>query len=168
MKAALDFLRLATWNTNEHTFLLADILSSQPGELEPGKWLQYHGWRRDSFFIGTGQQKNIRHSIINISGHLADSQFEQLLPIDTYYCTRIDLQITIPKPAGVDLNVIYKGLKGSEIKSSCIQSELNDTLYVGARTSDVFTRLYEKVLDQMYLRLEFEFKGKVARAIWGP
>jgi hypothetical protein len=166
MKAALDFLRLATWDIAEHTFLLADILSSQPGELEPGKWLQYHGWRRDGFFIGTGEQKQKRHSIVNISGHLADSQFKQLLPINTYYGTRIDLQITIPKPDGVDLNAIYYSLKDKEIKSSCIQSELNDTLYVGARTSDVFTRLYEKPLDKMYLRLEFEFKGKVARAIW--
>lgn len=166
MKSALDFLRLATWDISEHTFLLADILSSKPGELVPGKWLQYHGWRRDGFFIGTGEQKQKRHSIVNISGHLADSQFEQLLPIDTYYATRIDIQITIPRPRGLYLSDVYQELTADQLKTSLIQSELNDTLYLGARTSDVFVRLYEKPLDKIYLRLEFEFKGKVARAIW--
>ena len=61
---------------------------------------------------------------------------------------------------------VYDRLNILEVKASIIQSELNDTLYVGARTSDVFTRLYEKPLDEMHLRLEFEFKGKVARGIW--
>lgn len=165
-KSALDFLRLATWDISEHTFLLSEILTSQPGEWEPGKWLQYHGWRKDGHFIGTGEQQGKRHSIFNLSGHKANSVYKHLFSADTYYATRIDIQITVPKPTGVDLNAIYCSLKDQEIKSSCIQSELNDTLYVGARTSDIFTRLYEKPLEQVYLRLEFEFKGKVARGIW--
>jgi hypothetical protein len=167
MKSALDYLRLATWDINEHTFLLADIFrSSHPGELDPGKWLQYHGWKRDGFFIGTGEQKQKRHSIVNISGHLADSQYAQLLPAETYYCTRLDIQITIPRPQGLCLSEVYEELKSNQVKTSLIQSELNDTLYLGARTSDVFVRLYEKPLNELYLRLEFEFKGGVARAIW--
>lgn len=165
-KAALDFLRLATWDINEHVFLLSDVLSSSPGDWKPGKWLQYHGWKRDAVFIGTGEQRQKRHSIINISGYQSDHNFQNFLKFETYYATRIDLQITIPKPAGIDLAEVYKDLQKELIKTSLIQSELNDTLYVGARTSPVFTRLYEKPLDQMYLRLEFEFKGKVARGIW--
>ena len=166
MKSALDYLRLATWDVNEHVFLLSDILSASPGEWEPGKWLQYHGWKRDAVFIGTGEQRGKRHSIVNVSGPCAERNYHTFLHFESYYATRIDLQITMPRPPGIDLAEVYKELKEQLIKTSLIQSELNDTLYVGARTSPVFTRLYEKPLDDMYLRLEFEFKGRVARGIW--
>lgn len=165
-KAALDFLRLATWDITEHTYVLSDILTSEPGEWEPGKWLQYHGWRKDSKFIGTGEQNGKRHSIINVSGYKADTFSYPVLNLDTYYATRIDIQITIPKPREIDLATIYSQWSNDKTKISLIQSEQNDTLYIGARTSDVFIRLYEKPLDSMHLRLEFEFKGRVARGIW--
>lgn len=165
-RADLDFLRLATWDIASHTNILADFLTEGVGEWEHGKWLQYHGWRRESVFLGTGYQKKRRHSVINISGYTADRNYRSLLEYDGYYATRIDVQITILKPENVVLPEVYEWLKVDEIKASIIQSEKNDTLYIGARTSDVFTRLYEKPLEQMYLRLEFEFKGKVARAIW--
>ena len=165
-KAALDFIRLATWDITEHTYNLSDILTSEPGEWEPGKWLQYHGWRKDSQFIGTGEQNQKRHSIINVSGYRADSKYKSFLKFETYYSTRIDIQITIPKPADIDLATIYNEWADKKTKISLIRSEENDTLYVGSRTSPVFIRLYEKPLDSLYLRLEFEFKGKVARGIW--
>lgn len=165
-KADVDFLRLATWDITAHTNLLSDFLTEGTGNWEHGKWLQYHGWRREQVFLGTGYQEKRRHSIINISGYSADRNYRSLLCFDSYYCTRIDIQITILKPAGIELAKVYDQLKKQEIKASLISSEKNDTLYIGARTSDVFTRLYEKPLEAMHLRLEFEFKGKVARAIW--
>jgi hypothetical protein len=165
-KAALDYLRLATWDTSEHVFLMSDVLKDGNGQWEHSKWLQYHGWKREQFFLGTGYQKKRRHSVVNISGYMADRNYIGLKSYDSYYATRIDVQVTIPKPAGVDLNAIYNLLQTRKVKSSCIQSESNDTLYIGARTSDVFIRLYEKPLDKMYLRFEFEFKGWVARGIW--
>ncbi|MCK5612781.1 hypothetical protein KAR91_63500 [Candidatus Pacearchaeota archaeon] len=165
-RADLDFLRLATWDITEHTNILADFLTEGAGEWEHSKWLQYHGWKRETVFLGTGYQKKRRHSVINISGYAADRNYRSLLEYDGYYATRIDLQITIEKPELIYLPKVYRQLRKQEIKTSLISSEKNDTLYVGARTSDVFTRLYEKPLEKMYLRLEFEFKGKVARAIW--
>lgn len=171
-KSAVDFLRLGNWDVAEHTFLLADMLNTYTYGWEPGKWLQYHGWKREGVFIGTGEQGKDesgwakRHSIVDISGFRAEANYKYLLSWQTYYATRIDLQITIPKPKDIFLLQIYDELKDLEIKTSIIQSEKNDTLYVGARTSEVFTRLYEKPLDEMYLRLEFEFKGKTARSIW--
>lgn len=165
-KADLDFLRLATWDITEHTNILADFLTEGAGEWIHGKWLQYHGWKRENVFLGTGYQDKRRHSIINVSGYAADRNYRSLLEYDGYYATRIDLQITIPRPDDIEFAQVYQQLKDKEIKTSLIQSEKNDTLYVGARTSGVFTRLYEKPLEQMYLRLEFEFKGKVAKAIW--
>ncbi len=165
-KSALDFLRIATWDITEHANLLSELLQGGTGKWEHSKWLQYHGWKRETFFLGTGYQDKRRHSIVNISGYQADRNFSNLLLLDTYYATRIDIQITIPRPDDIVLSSIYNQLKRDGIKASIIQSELNDTLYVGARTSPVFTRLYEKPLDKMYLRLEFEFKAKVARGIW--
>ncbi len=165
-KAALDFLRLATWDIPEHTNLLSELLQGSGGKWAHSKWLQYHGWKRETFFLGTGYQDKRRHSIVNISGYMADRNFSNLLLLETYYSTRVDIQITIPTNEHLNLPWIYDQLKAKDVKCSIIQSELNDTLYIGARTSDVFTRLYEKPLDTMHLRLEFEFKGKVARGIW--
>ena len=78
-KAALDYLRLATWDTVEHTYLLADCLIDNKGEWEQSKWLQYKGWKSESFFIGTGEQKQKRHSIVNIYGPSYDFQYSSLL-----------------------------------------------------------------------------------------
>lgn len=166
VEAALDYLRLATWDITEHTFLLSDLLAEYKHGWETARWLQYRGWERRGYFLGTGEQNGKRHSVINISGFRADANYKHLLTRDTYYGTRIDLQITIPKPEICNLSNVYKELKGKGHKTSLISSEENDTLYLGARTSDVFIRLYEKPLDIMYLRLEFEFKGKVARNVW--
>lgn len=165
-KCALDYLRLATWDIVDHTDLLAELLLDSDGKWKHSKWLQYHGWKRETFFLGTGEQNQKRHSIINISGYQADRNRSNLLGLGRYYCTRIDVQITIPQPEEINLPIVYQELKSEGIKASIIQSELNDTLYVGARTSPVFTRLYQKPLDVIHLRLEFEFKGKVARGIW--
>jgi hypothetical protein len=165
-KAALDYLRLATWDITEHTNLLADILKDGAGKWEHGKWLQYHGWKREAFFLGTGYQKKKRHSIVNISGYMADRNYIGLATYGSYYATRIDIQITIPTKEQLNLPLIYAQLSADNHKTSIIQSELNDTLYLGSRASNVFIRLYEKSLDKMYLRLEFEFKGKVAKGIW--
>ena len=166
MKSALDYLRLATWDITAHTNLLSELLQGSSGKWEHSKWLQYHGWKRDTFFLGTGYQNKRRHSIVNISGFMADRNWSSLRTIDKYYATRVDLQITIPSPADIFLPTVYGQLRTDNIKTSIIQSELNDTLYVGSRTSDVFIRLYEKPLEEMHLRLEFEFKGKVARGVW--
>ena len=165
-KAALDFLRLATWDITEHTNLLSELLQDGAGKWDHSKWLQYHGWKRKTFFLGTGYQNKRRHSIVNISGYMADRNYSNLLLLDAYYATRIDIQITIPSDDNLNLPWIYDQLSSREVKCSIIQSELNDTLYIGARTSPVFIRLYEKPLDTMHLRLEFEFKGKVAKGIW--
>ncbi|MEE9580795.1 MAG: hypothetical protein V3V74_05730, partial [Nitrosomonadaceae bacterium] len=145
-KAALDFLRLATWDITEHPNLLSELLQGSDGQWTHSKWLQYHGWKWKTFFLGTGYQDKRRHSIVNISGYVADRNYSSLLLLDAYYATRIDIQITIPTNEHLYLPWIYENLSDREIKCSMIQSEINDTLYIGARTSNVFTRLYEKQL----------------------
>lgn len=165
MKSKLDFLRLATWDTPEHNFMQSFLLQNIEGKWEQSKWLQYKGWKNKSVFVGQGEQKGERHCVVNVSGYRADEIYQKLIKCDVYYCTRLDVQITIKQPDNIHLDEVYQRVK-DHTKASLIQSSENDTLYLGARESAIFTRLYEKVLDTKYLRLEFEIKGGRARAAW--
>lgn len=163
MRAHLDYLRLASWDVLSYPLLMSDLMEAWPGDWEDGGWLQYKGWRKGEFFIGHGEQNNKRHAICHVSGGQAQKMMSGFLSRRTWYCTRIDVQVTIPKPT-VDLAKLHTHL-GTK-KTTLISSEENMTLYIGKRTSDVFTRLYEKPLDKMYLRLEFEIKGGLAKSVW--
>jgi len=165
MAAKLDFLRLATWNVAEYTHTISEMMLRDPGGWEPAKWLQYKGKRKGSIFFGMGEQKEKRHCVINISGFESDNFVKGWQLSNGWYATRIDIQVTIARPMGIFLDEVYARLK-AHVKTSIIRSDENDTLYVGVRTSDIFTRLYEKPLDIMYLRLEFELKGSRSRAAW--
>lgn len=165
MKSKLDFLRLATWDFSEHAFLTSYLLELMEGSYEQSKWLQYKGWKNKALFVGLGEQNGERHGIVNMSGYNADDHYHCLVDWPTYYCTRMDVQITVKQPESVHLDEVYARVK-DHTKASLIQSDENDTLYLGARESAIFTRLYEKILDTKYLRLEFEIKGGRARAAW--
>lgn len=87
------------------------------------------------------------------------------MKMNGFYCTRLDIQMTIEKSGWVDLGKLHKSL--GRKRTTLISSEHNDTLYFGSRESDKFARLYEKPLgDKMYLRMEFELKGKMASGAW--
>jgi hypothetical protein len=165
MKAKLDFLRLATWDTAELAFLTSHLMQAMDTKWEHAKWLQYKGWKNGTVFIGHGEQKNRLHGVVNVSGFGSDLFYVNVLEWETFYCTRLDVQVTIRQPNEVVLPEVYERIRDFT-KASLIQSEQNDTLYVGSRSSDIFTRLYEKVLDTKYLRLEFEIKGRRARSAW--
>lgn len=164
MKSQVDYLRLGSWGHEPYTDVMSTLMVNWPGEWERGKWLQYAGWRKEEFFIGMGEQNKKRHAIAHASGILAHKMCPIFKDFENWYCTRIDIQRTIKEPEWVDLPKLHKllGKKGT----SLISSEENDTLYIGARASDLFTRLYEKVYDEMYLRLEFELKGKRGLLAW--
>ena len=50
---------------------------------------------------------------------------------------------------------------------SIILNPETSTVYLGNRSSDLFMRLYEKLINEkMYLRLEFELKGAYSRNWW--
>jgi len=160
MKSQVDYLRLASWGHEPYVEVMAAIMSTWPGKWKRSKWLNYSGWRKENFFVGMGEQHKKRHAVLQVSGSFAHKMFTTLADFEGWYCTRIDIQRTVPRPDWVELSNLYKviGKKGA----SLISSEENDTLYLGARTSDVFTRLYEKMLQEKYIRLEFELKGSRA------
>lgn len=162
--ASLDYLRLASFNFN-YASIMAEFMGTWSKDWKTAKWLQYSGWRSGELFIGAGEQKRKRHLVISCSGSASNSLAAFLFNDLDFYCTRIDVQRTIERPKHVKLRRIRKATKS--MNTTIIQSPENDTLYIGSRTSDLFTRLYEKQLDTMFLRLEFELKGKRARAAWG-
>lgn len=139
-------------------------MNDWPGEMRPGRWLQYKGWKTESLFIGAGEQEGKRHLIISCSGAASNDLAVFVKDWKGLYCTRLDVQRTIKKNRQSSLRRIRKATRTEN--TTLIQSKDNDTLYIGSRSSDCFTRLYEKPLDEMYLRLEFELKGKRARSAW--
>lgn len=164
---ALDYIRIAAWSPRAYTGVLARIMTAWPEEWKQGNWLQYAGWRKEGFFIGHGEQRRKSHTIINVSGELSQRLLPTLKNLTGWYSTRLDVQMTIDHPKRDDrrLSYVRDACKGSN--TTLIESNENDTLYLGSRTSDLFTRLYEKYLDDKpYLRLEFELKGTRSRAAW--
>lgn len=162
--ASLDYLRLASFDFN-YAALIAEFMTRWPGEFKHGRWLQYKGWKCEALFVGVGEQAGKRHMIISASGSLANDLARWMDNDRTFYCTRLDVQRTIERPRQASLARIRTQTKTKN--TTLIQSRDNDTLYVGSRESDCYTRLYEKILDDTWLRLEFELKGARSRAAWG-
>lgn len=171
-RAYIDYLRLASWDDQEALFLSADLRKSIP-KWRSGFWLQYKGYYGDNSFYGIGEQDKKRHYVWRSAGSsssvLYDLANDESREHDSIYCTRLDVQVTIKLPPQYnpfDVYEIHKGC-GGRCGVTIIDSPTGSTIYFGSRTSDKFARLYEKhYADSKYLRLEFEFKGKLARAIY--
>ncbi len=162
--ASLDYLRLASFDFN-YAKLIAEFMNGWSEPWKRAKWLQYDGWKLGKLFVGVGEQSHKRHMIMSISGSETHKLAEWMHDELSFYATRLDVQRTIQRPKHAQLRRIRKSIKDQN--TTLIESAENDTLYIGSRTSATFTRLYEKPLDHMYLRLEFELKGKLGRSAWG-
>lgn len=164
---ALDYIRLASWAEGAYTEIISRIMRAWPDDWKKSRWLQYKGWRKEGFFIGHGEQKKRSHTIINVSGSLSQQLLPTLQTLEGWYCTRIDLQITVKHPMGSGQTLALVRDECDTSNTTLIESQENHTLYLGSRTSELFTRLYEKfLLSNPYLRLEFELKGQRSRAAW--
>jgi hypothetical protein len=166
--ARIDYLRLGTWDAGDYSKIAVKI--NEHFITRPGHWLQYHGRRAEdgSAFHGTGRQGRKIHHVCHISGDTAEEWAYHLklaVPGDSVYCTRLDVQTTILRPQNYDPLEFYEESK--RVARSIVKNPETSTVYIGARTSDLFMRLYEKIiLDTMYLRLEFELKGAYSRNFW--
>jgi hypothetical protein len=161
----IDYLRLATWDLQTYTNLATII--NEHHVTKPAHWLQYHGRRSDDggVFHGQGIQGERRHYITHSSGEQSDKWAGYFLDkkLDAY-CTRIDIQVTIKEPKNHNGRALYEEVHRHT--KSIVQSPGVTTVYIGARASQLFIRVYEKVLDQRYLRCEFELKQDYARNAW--
>lgn len=168
MPAHIDYVRLGTWDAGDYSKIAKKI--NEHLITNPGHWLQYHGRRaRDgSAFHGTGEQGRKIHHICHISGESSQDWAKHLknaISGDTLYCTRIDVQTTIERPKNYDPLGFYE-LSKRKARSIILNPETS-TVYLGARSSDLFMRLYEKLINEkLYLRLEFELKGAYSRNWW--
>ena len=162
----IDYLRLATWNTEAYISLNKRINEKFPGDWVPSKWLQYNGRKhtKTGIFRGSGHQNNKPHYIYHASGENSVKLLDYVLAREAghqFYCTRVDVCQTIRHP-DVNLRRVWKS---NPHKTKRIDESDSITVYLGGRTSDWFTRLYQK-FDNRYLRLEFEIKGQASRDLW--
>ena len=116
------------------------------------------------FFIGLGTQNRKQHTIAGVSGYLSQRMLKSLMTRASWYATRIDVQTTIYCPDDLVLSDVRDRCETKN--TTLIESRFNDTLYLGSRESEIFTRLYEKPIFDKLLRLEFELKGGRARTAW--
>lgn len=127
-----------------------------------------------SAFCGVGWQNGMPHYMVQVSGEMADDLLQPALTLQKNglaKATRIDLQVTVPYPAGWNqfdfltrMNARGRMVNFAQSKDTQGRSE---TVYVGARTSERFTRIYVKLTHggEKLLRLEVEYKGKRAAAM---
>lgn len=166
-RAYLDYLRLGCWDDASALQLTSKLRTSIP-KWRQGYWLQYKGWYGDNSFYGIGEQNRRRHYVWRSAGPSSSVLFELTKGLPEVYATRLDVQVTISLPEDYDVFAVYQDHKNLGGRgTSIIESDTGSTVYFGARTSDRFARLYTKEYDKgNFLRLEFEFKGKTAKAIY--
>lgn len=158
----LDYLRIATFDAIAF-YKLTALIEHTYHEWRPYKWLQYKGRKSTcGIFHGMGRQGERGHFVVSVSGQQAHVFYNWFAAQDKkltspFYCTRIDLQRTQLAPDKDYRLQAYKRLRGAK---SLIQSPTGNTLYIGARTSDKFWRIYDKT--SKHLRCEAELKGKTA------
>lgn len=146
----------------------------------PQKWLQWQGELRSygdgSVFTGMAEINKEDWMVVRASGELSQevlTQFFELTERGVMRVTRIDTQVTVIEPDGwgqINLcNRLYASGKNAQFLGSIdgYSGRKLETVGVGSRTSETFTRIYEKITDGgvKLLRLETEYKGEKARAL---
>lgn len=173
-KAQFDWLTLTTFETKNADGVRALLMGN---DWAPEKRLQYKGVSSGAFFVGYAMQNGKSHFMFQASGERCDDAYTTIIrnygPYD-WNITRCDLQVTIPIPRDYNSRELFDDLRpwngdGKPRHVSIIQSgDGCDTIYVGHRSSDRFTRIYVKPLDGGLhaLRFEVEYKGSHAHRVF--
>lgn len=114
--------------------------------------------------------------VLQVPGLLAETAAQHVnIEEDELWCSRFDLQVTIPVGESIDITSMYRLLSDSERypwrqtgkKPEVTRFENShggETLYIGKRTSNVMTRMYKKDVEGLScMRWEIEIKGPLAR-----
>jgi len=146
------------------------------------RWLQWkgeiHSYTEGNIFTGTAVIDNKDWLVLRASGEIAQDvlmYFYELIERGILKATRIDIQMTTNEPSGwgqINLcNRLYSKGKNAQFLGSVdgYTGKKLETVGVGSRTSETFTRIYQKLTDggNRLLRVEVEYKGDKARAIVG-
>lgn len=141
--------------------------------------MQYSGEKTttESGTISTlaGEQGGRVHYMIRMGGELCDrlvTVASTMLAEGTVNCTRIDLQVTTSEPSKWSQFSLFSDLQERGTLCSMMQSEDRqvgrmETVYIGSRSSQRYTRVYVKKTrgGGRLLRFEVEFKSKLAREV---
>jgi hypothetical protein len=180
-KALADYMTLTSWSEEFFTAQTAVMAYLGTCDPTPHQVAQYLGgqWANElgSVFVGDAIIKGRTHYIMQVSGELASD--DEIWRIVAPYVksgaaetTRLDVQMTILEPANWSQSDFFNDREARGKTVGWAQSNTNSgqclrTVYVGARTSGLFLRLYEKLAsDTRLLRCEFEVKRPYAPK-WG-
>lgn len=180
---AVDYLTLTMWQRDLFELVRSFVVSLSDGDGVEGQQLQYAGERGTGYFAGHGSQRGKDHYLVSASGafshDVARLAEEAATVLDGVRCSRLDVQVTVPLPVGmVRLSKLGEGLRagdfgsfrrrGAAARVDTINShEGLDTVYIGARSSARFIRIYVKSIDgKLFLRFEVEYKAELAVQAW--
>lgn len=171
-----DWITATSFDDNFHAFWWEKLKDND--EKTEAKVMQYHGYHfpleNGSAFLGTADQHGRSHYMLRLSGYEAE---QNKLPILLQFrqgfvkITRVDFQVTIPKPADWSQWDLHVRLKERGRLTNWIESKIYgkgfQTVYVGSRSSNRFARIYLKESGEgdILLRFEMEYKGQRANAI---
>lgn len=174
--AMCDFITFTTFDDTlaydmERIFWSESVVGEY---LKDAQLMQYSGWRFDHGFMGEGVQQERKHHLATVSGRQAHEFARAIARRDAcaeYRCTRFDAQVTIGIPEGYNARSFADWLRANDTRNRKILLYENgdglDTVYIGSKTSDSFTRIYVKVIAGVrHLRYETQRRGEYARQAW--
>jgi len=180
-KALCDYMTLTSWSEDFYVAQTAVIEHANTCDQHQHQVAQYLGVQvtndMGSIFVGDAEIKGRRHYIMQISGERAnDTDIWRIvapyIKSGVAEITRLDVQMTIPEPTSWSQSDFFndREAKGKTVgwaQSTTSSGQCLRTVYVGARTSGLFLRLYEKLASETrLLRCEFEIKRPYAPK-WG-
>ena len=189
VSARVDWLRIT--GKGEAETLLQMIDKSTPQDCSPREWKDVYyqhasNWEAAGIMFKHGNRKNPLAWAIDVTGHgcgfygperltrllRASHDIAQDVKISRIDCA-VDLQMGNQDPSV--LQEILEANRAKELKEGWDNHEGNKgiTAYIGARTSPVFMRVYDKgaesgAIHHQWIRFEAEFKRKRAAAMYAP
>lgn len=184
-RAAIDWLTLGSFHAPDWMVMkmwFDDVVTDRMGEKRKAKRLQYKGEQSGQVWLGTATQRykihgkmvTGEHALMQVSGASADALWHTLAETVSprSRCTRVDLQVTVPMPNSWHSAGLVSHLQQARWgrgRPPEVQLIANpggdDTVYIGARTSDRLIRIYVKERD--WLRFEVQYSGDYAKQVWG-
>ena len=164
-----DYLRFGSFDPAFYPLALANL--RQLGDTQPGRFLQYLGHVVEGCFVGSAEQRNRTHSLVDAPGHWSGIWLPlacQLDPLTSARGTRLDLQITFENRFDyADARRELRGMRwpnGAPLYVDHVDGQNGHTLYIGERTSPVYWRFYQKETAAGLKLNRFEVELKQGRA----
>lgn len=176
----VDYLTMTFDNHSEDKSRVEDMLSlervfqiERDGDSAKRRW--FGGRVYNGVFAGTGHNNGLLYAMLDAPGYIADVVFCECgeAGLKPGSCTRIDLQITIPRRENLPLVDAHLELEGTEDRKLKIEGNSKDgyTLYIGAPSSDKRIRIYDKKVlsagkEATFWRFEVQYRREQASSIF--